>query len=313
MRQQLLKDVRDTLVKCGFYVSDPYDLIRVSFDLVARRDRNLLFIKVLGNVDSLTRKNASELVQLAESLDGAPLVIGTHSGSGELDPGVVYSRFGVPIISMDTFNEFFMEGVPPFIFAAPGGFYVHLDGEVLKRARSKGVTLGQLAEIAGVSRRTIQMYEEGMGAIVDAAVRLEQFLREPIVVPVDPFSYRKDRGHRQTTFEEFKGLDGQVFKLLNGLGYNVQPVSRCPFEAVSSSKKYFFLTGVGKYEESLVKKARMVDNLSHVLEREAVIFTDKRKSRDTIGGMPLIARLELARMKDPVDIHELIEQRRKRS
>ena len=108
---------------------------------------------------------------LADSLEGAPVVIGTHSGAGKLEPGVVYSRFDVPMISVETFDDFFKEGVPPFIFAAPGGFYVRIDTDILKTAREQGITLGQLAEAAGVSRRTIQMYEEGMGTVIDVALR----------------------------------------------------------------------------------------------------------------------------------------------
>ena len=75
---------------------------------------------------------------------------------------MVYSRFGIPLMSINTLHDLFIEEVPPLIYSAPGGFYVRLDKEVLARLRQGGRSLGELAEIAGVSRRTIQMYEEGI-------------------------------------------------------------------------------------------------------------------------------------------------------
>ena len=50
----------------------------------------------------------------------------------------------------------------------------------MKRLREeRSISLGTLAEIAGVSRRTIQMYENGMGAMIDVAIRLEEFSTSP--------------------------------------------------------------------------------------------------------------------------------------
>src|SRR2546425_2649481 len=56
-------------------------------------------------------------------------------GAGPWEEGVISSGSGVPILSRHTFKDFFEEGVPPFIFSAPGGLYVKLDGEALRRAR----------------------------------------------------------------------------------------------------------------------------------------------------------------------------------
>ena len=47
-----------------------------------------------------------------------------------------------------------------------------------------------LADVAGVSRRTIQMYESGMGAMIDAALRLEEYLDTEIIETVNPFEYK---------------------------------------------------------------------------------------------------------------------------
>src|SRR3989442_8668968 len=120
-------------------------------------------VKVLLNVDSFSKQGAEELRMIATTLNGAPLLIGERSGAGSLEDGVIYARSGVPILSRQTFIDFFEEGVPPFIFSAPGGLYVKLDGEALRRARdAKQISLGALAEVAGVSRRAVRVDLAGM-------------------------------------------------------------------------------------------------------------------------------------------------------
>src|SRR5207237_476696 len=81
--------------------------------LVARRDDTLLILKVFQNVDALSRGTAQELKAIARTLEGSPLVVGERSGTGPLEDGVIYSRFGVPILCRSTLLEFLEEGVAP--------------------------------------------------------------------------------------------------------------------------------------------------------------------------------------------------------
>lgn len=310
-RRQIIDEVRDVLAKTGFYLSDKSDARGLTFDIVARRDDLLLLIKVLQNVDAFAKGNAEELRLIATTLNGSPLVVGQRSGSGRLEDGVIYSRFGVPIVSTHTFSDIFVEGVPPFMFSAPGGLYVQLDAEALRLARDeRGISLGTLAEIAGVSRRTIQMYFEGMSATVDVALRLEEFLGEPLVLPVDPFSYSRETGQLLRGFEAFERFERDVFRKLQSLGYDVLPTLRSPFEAFAT-RDSLLLTGVPARGEGIERKARVVSNISHVVEKDAVLFVEIRTRKESIEGTPLIRKSELRRIRDPDEIEDLIADRRK--
>jgi len=312
-REELLKRIRDTLAKCGFFVSDPHNIRSISFDVIARRDKQLLIIKALSNIDSLSNDDAEELRILASTLEGKPMVIGLHSSAGKLEDGILYSRFGIPIISEATFHEHMLEGVPPFVYAAPGGLYVRLDGETLRRLRSeRNISLGALAEIAGVSRKAIQMYEGGMGAMIDIAARIEEFLNEPIVVPLDPFTYTAEAARTLRTFDKFSDLNRDVFEMLKEIGYSVVPTVRCPFDALAREDEMLLLTGVGEDDHMMVRKARVVGNISRVTEKKSVIFVRKRTTVHEIEGTPLITKDELRRADDADDVLELILQREKR-
>ena len=310
-RNQLIDDVRDVLAKTGFFLSERTEARGLSFDIVARRDDLLLLVKVLQNVDALSRDNAEELRLIATTLEGSPIIVGERSGGGPLEEGVIYSRFGVPIVSKQTFVDQFEEGVPPFMFSAPGGLYVRIDGQALRAARDdRGISLGTLAEIAGVSRRAIQMYMEGMSATVDVAVRLEEFLGESLVLPVDPFAYTRETGETLRGFEAFEAFERDVFRKLQSLGYSVLPTVRCPFDALTT-RETLFLTAVPSRREKLADKARIVSNISSVVEKDAVLFVEIHTSAQNIEGTPLIQRSELRRIRDWDEIEDMIAERRK--
>ena len=309
-RDELLSEVRKLLSEAGFYVSEPLKLRGISFDLVARRDRDLMILKILQNIDSLTRGDAEQLKALAEALNGRTAVIGNRSSSGNLEEGIIYSRFCIPILSFPSLVEFLKEGVPPFIFAAPGGLYVKIDSDLLRQLRKeRNISLGTLAEIAGVSRKAIQMYEEGMGAVIEVAVKIEEFLNAPIVLPLDPFACSADSETPLEAPEVLNLLNAEIFCILKNIGYDVQPIARCPFEAITSDAKILMLTGIERYGPMLERKAQAVTNISRVVEKVAVMVTDKNVRIHRIGDTPLIFRDELKKARDKQKILDLINER----
>ena len=156
------------------------------------------------------------------------------------------------------------------------------------------------------------MYESGMGAMIDIAAKIEQFLNEPIVVPLDPFSYTAEAARTLRTFDEFGGLNRDVFQLLKEIGYSVVPTIRCPFDALAKEEDVLLLTGIGEDDRITARKARVVGNISRVTEKKSVIFVREETTLEEIEGTPLITKDELRRADDADDVLELILQREKR-
>lgn len=311
-RERLVDDVREALAKTGFFVSAKHGERGLCFDLVARRDRALLFVKILQNVDAFSKTNAGELKVIARTLEGAPLLIGERSGTGLLEEGVLYTRFGVPIVSHRTFVELLEDGVPPFIFSAPGGLYVNLNRDVLRTLREeRRISLGTLADVAGVSRRTIQMYLEGMSATVDVALRLEEFLGEPIVTPVDPLMFAQEVERAvAASFAGLEAFERDLFRRLARLGYDIVPTHRSPFEAFTQHDRTTLLTGVGDSDTPIERKAVIVANIRRIVERDAVLFVERRTIRTTIEGVPVIGREEVRKARDLDAVEDLIASRK---
>ncbi len=310
-RDQLIDSAREVLARTGFFLSEPHGERGLCFDFVARRDNLLLIVKVLQNVDALNKATAEELRSIAQSLRGSPVVLGERTGTGPLEAGVIYSRFNIPILSRRTFLDFFEEGVPPFIYSAPGGLYVKLDTEALRTIREQGqLSLGTLAEIAGVSRRTIQMYLEGMSASIDVAARLEAFLREPIVLPMDPFTFTAASEQVAPLRAQLEAFERELFQRLERLGYSVTPTVRSPFDGLAQHEERTYLAGVESADTKLEKKATIVSNIGRVVEKDAVMFVEHRTLRLSIQGLPVIGREELRKVKNRDAVEDLIAERK---
>ncbi|MDI3483179.1 MAG: putative transcriptional regulator [Candidatus Methanomethylophilaceae archaeon] len=309
-RDELIENTKKILTAGGFRVSEPINMRSISFDIIARRDDRLLIIKILSNIDAFSRENAQEMKVLATALEASPLLIGERSSSGSLETGIVYSRFNVPIISTETVAEHILEEVPPLVFAAPGGLYVHLDSDLLHKAREeRSISLGTLAEIAGVSRKAIQMYESGMGAMVEAALKLEEFLGVPIIKALDPFRYERDESVVACEISRGDRTNAPAFNLLLNLGYSIIPVKRSPFEALTKDTKLVILTGLGNDETKLEEKAMVVSDISVVAGQHSVIFVKRLRSSESIGSTALIGEEELKKIDEPDKLLELVFNR----
>jgi putative transcriptional regulator len=99
---------------------------------------------------------------------------------------------------------------------------------------------------------------------------------------------------------------------LKELGYNVIPIERCPFDALTKDNKVIIITGIGigRYNEIMLEKAKVMTNLSKITERYSVYFVEKCIEKQNLEGTPLIGSDELNKIEGSEDILELIFERR---
>jgi putative transcriptional regulator len=309
-REDLINTTRAILAKAGFDISSALNLRSICFDIVGRKDETLLIIKVLSNVDAFSRENAEDMKVLADALRATPLLVGETSSSGPLEAGIVYSRFKIPIISNETLGEHLLEEVPPFIFAAPGGLYVRINSGLLRNARENGgISLGTLAETTGVSRRTIQMYESGMGAMIDAAMRLEEFLQVPIIEPIDPFEYKSKKQPEDYEVKDGGRTGSNALNRLLDIGFAITPVTKSPFEAITRSRQTIFLTGLGMDEEKLVQKALIASEISKIAGKHSLIIVERERSAESIDSTAVVTSEELRKIDDQDALTDLVLSR----
>jgi len=343
-RERSIERVRDVLERAGFFVSDAHSIRPTSFDLVARRDSLLLIVKVLKNIDALDPQEAARLRELGALFPAVPIVIGKTSGAAPLEPGVVYNRYGVPILVEESLADYVQKGLPPFLFSSPGGVFARIDGERLRAIReARNLSLGALASIAGVSRRTIQLYEDGAGAEVQVVERLEQYIGEPIALAIDLFQMAL--GERIASPEEAPSRTAEeppkkpardhapnssptpasrapaktgdpvrdgVFRQLDDMGWQVVVTVRCPFDAFTTGptrgEEEVLLTSVGTLRTAQ-HRAEILQQLARVIEGHAMFVVPDAPRGYSVGGLPLVTVRELSRHRDRDELVDLINER----
>ncbi|MGQ4556735.1 transcriptional regulator [Halobellus sp. GM3] len=316
-RSALVGNITAMLEDAGFLVSERCAIRPKSFDIAARRGEDLVLLKILGNIDAFDGTTGEEMRRLGTYLDATPMVVGLRTRDEDLKPGVVYFRHGVPVLNPDTAVDLFVERVPPLIYAAPGGLYVNIDGDLLSdERRERGWSLGQLATELGVSRRTVSKYEDGMNASIEVAIRLEEMFDEPFSSPVEVMDGAEDVRDAEPTPDDPdpESDDEHVVHVLTRAGFTVHPTARAPFKAVSEDDERRrdvtpMLTGHSSFTPSAEKRARIMSSLGEVTQTRSVYFTEGRSKRDAVEGTALVSCEELAAIDDPEAIRDLIRER----
>jgi len=308
-RERLIRTVEAILRGTG-YKTARMDFKGSCFDIVASRLLLLLFIKVAANIDTVTEEQAEDLKRLSKFFKASPLIVGLKTKNAELEEGVVYERFGIYALRPETLYDVLVENELPAIFAERGGFYVRINGELLRRLREKhGYSINELARLLGVSRKSLINYERGEQAVsLEVAIRLEEIFDEPIAEPIDVL-HSTVEAKLDVTPET--PLEREVFDRLRGLGLGVVKVKKAPFNAVSKEDEFNILTGIDERKtRSTVKRAEMVTEVSKIINSDGVFILEKTKT-EVVGEVPLIPKESLKEVKDADELIEMIEELKK--
>lgn len=305
---EILKRAEGVLIEAGFRVSARCVSRPSCFDFVARKGGSVAFFRVSANLGSACRREADELRTIAGFFGGAALFVCDKAKDKPLEDDTVYSRYGVFAISPGTLEDVVVRGFLPLVLAGPGGYYVRLDGDAIRRRRLKlGLSMGKLAESLGLSRRTLYGYERGMArASVSAAYKLEWFLGVPIVEPVDVFApvrrTRRFLAVARRVFVRNRLLQG-VLRWLRRCRFDVFPARRAPFDFVAecSQTKLSLVGGVAcSSDRNLDARTKEILSVSEIVGARSVFITDGRQIPD--NDIPLVYHEELEKMKDPKDL-----------
>ena len=303
-RSQLLHNIEKLLTSQGFKTSDIYD--QGSFDIVARKDLQILLLKTFQNIDSINEQNAHEMKQLANIFLASPIIIGEKSRNGILEDGVVYERYEIPTITFETLKSMIIYGESPEILADRGGYFVKIDGNVIKQYREEySMSLKDLASLAHVSRATMYKYENGIvRANTETAMILEEILNTKVTLDIDLLQQPKK--------DEIKFTDD--VNDLSKLGYGVISTNKSPFDAVmkSSDKHSPLMANVEKNrsEKTLKRMAIPLKDLSMVTTSEPVFIINNDKIKESIGTVPVIKSWELKEFENSKELLKMIKERK---
>ncbi|MCS3922829.1 putative transcriptional regulator [Methanococcus voltae PS] len=332
MREVLLSECIQILYENNFVISKP-SLDRSCFDLIARRGNTRLLIKVLKNIDSLSSQQSDELCKISSIVSATPIIIGSRTRNSTMEDEVVYERHHIKAVTSKTFENQ-ITGQPPVVYADRGGFFVNIDGTVLKRTREQlNISVGELAEISRVSRKTIYKYEQNeANPSAEVAIKIEEYLDVPLVkglhiiredieissrekntdsarndnIKYDTNSIKNSeltKSHQNQSEED--SFKSNVLDLFSDLGFNVTETTRAPFDALGedkeNSKNLLFTNIQESSNEEVKRKALIVNEISQLFNSHSILILENKDMQ-----YKRIAALSLKELEQMGDTEELL-------
>lgn len=303
VRNELINELNNLLNSEGFKTSDIYE--QRCFDLIARKRLLILLLKAFTNVDSINEAHAEEMKKISQIFLGSPLIIGEKSKNGLLEEDVVYERHGVPAICLNTLKNIILYREFPEILADRGGYYVKINGDVLKEYREEySLSLKDLADLAHVSRTTMYKYEKGIVKTnTETAMMLESILNTKITVDIDLFEpYTENKKSNDKNDD------------LNRLGFGVVSTNKSPFDSVASNKEKDRSSLIVNLEKNrklktLKQMAIPLKDLSAVTSSESAFIIKNEKFKESINGIPVIKSWELKEFESSKELLKIIKER----
>jgi len=294
------------LKEAGFVISERCFSRPSCFDYAAKKGENLIFVKVQSDVDNFSPSDSLELKVISQCVPAASLLISEKTREKPLEDDTVYSRYNVLVVTPKTFENIILRKIQPLIRAGPGGYYVEIDYETIKRRRQElGLSVGEVAEVIGTSRRTLYGYERGMAkASVTAAYNLIWALGIPVANPIDVFEKSKEQRKFLTTARNVIARNKLLRKIFRKLSRcNLTAVKKAPFDFVVNipEEKMRIIGGVANdNERELDRRVDEILSVSRVVQAHAILITDGQKPSNK--DILCIHSEELSKIRSPEDL-----------
>jgi putative transcriptional regulator len=305
MQTLLMSNVVKLLRKEGYSLLELVETKPRCFDIIAKKGEQILLIKVLYNVDSLKMETPEEMRKIAKLLNATALVIGERFKFDFLERRVVYTRYNLPVINLATFYDY-LRGELPYIYSAPGGYYVKLDAEKLRKIReAMGITIGDAARMLGVSKRMVKNYEEGADASVDIAMKIEEVFGD-VVKKIDFSEFFSEKDEEIKSEEE----EDEVVGKLREIGIAIYTVKHTPFDAISKFEEREVLMGLKQVRE-IERRAQLIGKVSEIVNANAAYITEKELKKK-VSSVVFVLKEELESLDSPEDFISLINEKREK-
>ncbi len=284
--ESLAKKCEEELESHGFVCASTSSM-RSCFDIIASRKGRLVLIKLVDNINSLSKTEAESLKKLKSFFDAEILV--TFAG-GRQQRGRLFTRHGISCVEQGTL-ESILDNKP----VAKAGRFIKerytIDSAELKRVRSLyGMSIRELSEKAGISKDTIFRYEQGRsGAKRQSAEKLEHILGVRIssvdgsVEKPQSYSYKK---------------------LADRLDVGFLDVG-APFDIVGKRHSRFEIARQAD-PRTMAKIAFFYRELLDVLPDDYRFFMVKKKDSGNLKGIPLLTQKEVAKAKTEKELIDII-------
>ncbi|MBL7170141.1 MAG: helix-turn-helix domain-containing protein [Candidatus Aenigmarchaeota archaeon] len=279
-------------------------VFRGCFDVLTKKDDTLL-IKVLGNVDSFSEEHANNMKVMSNFLSAKSLTVSARCNRNRLSDNVVYSRFGIPIMSLGSFETIIENDWLPSVLAVRGKHVVKIDIGLMKQNRKEmKMSLEELSRKIKISKKSLYEIEnERVDPSKETVEKLEDFfgvnLSKKYEIKVAE-SY-----HEVSPKSEFQN---KVYSKFSEMKIECSCLSSSPFEIIGK-KKEVLLTGLSEDERILEANSKILSDISSFTNTLSV-FIAKESQNKNVDGVPVILDSEIDEIDNYRDFSGLIRERK---
>jgi putative transcriptional regulator len=300
LKDNLVESVESLLQESGFRTVCTKGS-HSSFDVLGKREETLFLVKVLANVEGLSRESILELKEVAAILGGLPIVVSQRMKSSELADDIVYDRYGVWVSNVQTLMRM-VNYSPPKIHSKRGTYCVQVDPQTLTSARQRlGLTQESLARQLGVSKQSIYRYESSGSMSLEVFKRMKHFFKED-VVQVEPkpnvsslhFEHQLNEPGKASSFKV------KVRQEFETMGFDTA-LTNAPFDIVATEDDRVFSV-VSNDWRRLDYKLSVLEEISDIVGGYGVCISDRRVKSD----VSVLTPQELSEIKTPKDLFKLL-------
>ena len=297
-RSFLVKKLVNSLEKKEFQLF----LTSGCFDIAARKDF-LMLIKALTNVDGLVQEQAQSLKAISYFVSGYPLVVSERTNRGDLSDEVIYSRFQVPVVTPELFNNMIEEEFIPEVKAIKGKHTVIINTVYLRKKREElNLSLEKLSKQIGISKKALYEIEnQRVNPTLETVKKLEELLEIDLKVPYKMEAVEKTYIKPKNEFQKKVSLE------FSRLGIDNSAVTSANFEIIGKEKTSL-ITGLSDNTVKIKKVVSQVKGLSSVFSSQRM-FVAKRSHEQVIDGVPIVLESELPELESSKDLSKLIKEK----
>jgi putative transcriptional regulator len=256
------------------------------FDVAAKKGKNFFILKILRNVDSLQEEHADSLKTISAELGGRALIIGEHTRKETLEDGIIYQRFDIPTIGIETLENILTHKFKPMVTRNRGGLFVEIDSIQLKKKRiSMGLTQEELAMKVGTTKKGIYEHEkQNKKASKELVDNLEAVLGK-ISSPASIYSKEWEKTVPRGQFE------GIVAKHFEAKGFETNSVYHAPFNIIAKSEDLIILSEAEENREKIEKILEDLISFSRLARKPIIAVTREEEELE----IPTIQEKDLGR------------------
>jgi len=300
LKAKLLNEVLKILNLNGFRTL----VLGGCFDVLGK-DGKFLLIKVLVNIDALSKEDAKNMRVVSRFLSANSLTVSVKSNYGMLSENIIYSRFGIPVMTPHSFETIIKNEWLPSILAIKGKHIVEIDVDLLKKERRKmKLSLESLSKKVKVSKKCLYEIEnERVNPTQETVEKLEEFFGVRLKKP-----YELKSVSISETINPQNAFQRKICFKFKQLEIDHSCLTSLPFEIIGRKRKAL-LAGLSENEEKLETKTKIFNELSSFADTTPVFIT-KRSEKENLDGIPVILDSEIDEMNSYRDFSGLIRERK---